>query len=105
MAKISLDEVSVTTTSVQYNAIALSDGSKALIEDSTISTDGTDKFVGGLYTGVNNATGKTFISGASNDVITMNDYYGVGLQTRNQSFSVFDKKLVIYLFISHGMLS
>ena len=24
-----------------------------------------------MYTGVNNATGKTFISGASNDVITM----------------------------------
>ena len=37
-----------------------------------ILTDGTDKFVGGLYTGVNNATGKTFISGASNDVITLN---------------------------------
>jgi len=37
-----------------------------------IKTDGTDKFVGGLYTGVNNATGKTFISGASNDVITLN---------------------------------
>jgi len=40
--------------------------------DMDILTDGTDKFVGGLYTGVNNATGKTFISGASNDVITMN---------------------------------
>ena len=40
--------------------------------DMDIKTDGTDKFVGGLYTGVNNATGKTFISGASNDVITMN---------------------------------
>jgi len=39
--------------------------------DMDIKTDGTDKFVGGLYTGVNNATGKTFISGASNDVITM----------------------------------
>ena len=38
----------------------------------TIITDGTDKFVGGLYTGVNNATGKTFISGATNDVITLN---------------------------------
>ena len=37
-----------------------------------VLTDGTDKFVGGLYTGVNNATGKTFISGASNDVITLN---------------------------------
>jgi hypothetical protein len=32
----------------------------------------TDKFVGGLYTGVDDSTGKTFISGASNDVITMN---------------------------------
>ena len=40
--------------------------------DMDILTDGTDKFVGGLYIGVNNATGKTFISGASNDVITMN---------------------------------
>jgi hypothetical protein len=40
--------------------------------DMDIKTDGTDKFVGGLYTGVNNDTGKTFISGASNDVITMN---------------------------------
>ena len=37
-----------------------------------VLTDGTDKFVGGLYTGVNNATGKTFISGATNDVITLN---------------------------------
>ena len=40
--------------------------------DLDILTDGTDKFLGGLYTGVNNATGKTFISGASNDVITLN---------------------------------
>ena len=40
--------------------------------DLDIKTDGTDKFVGGLYTGVNNATGKTFISGSSNDVITLN---------------------------------
>jgi|TARA_Y100000004_G_C8936380_1_gene422291 hypothetical protein len=40
--------------------------------DMDILTDGTDKFVGGLYIGVNNATGKTFISGASNDVITLN---------------------------------
>ena len=40
--------------------------------DVDIKTDGTDKFVGGLYTGVNNATGKTFISGASTDVITLN---------------------------------
>ncbi len=40
--------------------------------DMDILTDGTDKFVGGLYTGVTDDTGKTFISGASNDVITMN---------------------------------
>ena len=40
--------------------------------DMDIVTDGTDKFVGGLYTGVTDATGKTFISGASNDVITQN---------------------------------
>ena len=40
--------------------------------DMDILTDGTDKFVGGLYTGVTDATGKTFISGTSNDVITLN---------------------------------
>ena len=40
--------------------------------DMDIKTDGTDKFVGGLYTGKDAATGKTFISGESNDVITMN---------------------------------
>ena len=40
--------------------------------DMDILTDGTDKFVGGTYTGVTDATGKTFISGASNDVLTMN---------------------------------
>ena len=38
----------------------------------TIVTDGTDKFVGGLYTGVSDATGKTFISGSANDIITLN---------------------------------
>ena len=40
-SKIRLNEVSVTTTSVQYNAINISDVSKASIYDSTISTDGT----------------------------------------------------------------
>ena len=40
--------------------------------DLDILTDGTDKFVGGVYTGKDDATGKTFISGASNDVITLN---------------------------------
>ena len=40
--------------------------------DMDILTDGTDKFVGGLYTGVDDNTGKTFISASSNDVITQN---------------------------------
>ena len=40
--------------------------------DLDIKTDGTDKFVGALYLGKSDATGKTFISGASNDVITLN---------------------------------
>jgi len=40
--------------------------------DLDILTDGTDKFVGGLYMGKSDAAGKTFISGASNDVITLN---------------------------------
>ena len=40
--------------------------------DMDIVTDGTDKFVGGVYAGVDDATGKTFISGSSNDVITQN---------------------------------
>ena len=47
--------------------------------DMDILTDGTDKFVGGTYTGVTDATGKTFISGSSNDVITMNGSTKVGL--------------------------
>ena len=41
--------------------------------DLDIKTDGTDKFVGGAYTGIDDsAAGKTFISGASNDVFTQN---------------------------------
>ena len=40
--------------------------------DLDILTDGTDKFVGGLYLGKSDAAGKTFFSGASNDVITLN---------------------------------
>ena len=55
--------LSMTTNHVVYPSGAT---------DMDILTDGTDKFVGGLYTGVDDATGKTFISGASNDVITMN---------------------------------
>ena len=40
--------------------------------DLDIKTDGTDKFVGGVYVGKDNLSGKSFISGASNDVLTMN---------------------------------
>ena len=40
--------------------------------DLDIKSDGTDKFVGGVYVGKDNASGKVFISGASNDVLTMN---------------------------------
>jgi hypothetical protein len=41
--------------------------------DMDIATDGTDKFVGGSYTGIDDsAAGKTFISGASNDTFTQN---------------------------------
>jgi hypothetical protein len=40
--------------------------------DMDILTDGTDKFVGGVYSGKDDASGKVFISAASNDVITMN---------------------------------
>ena len=47
--------------------------------DMDIKTDGTDKFVGGVYIGVNNARGKTFISGASNDVITLDGSTGGGI--------------------------
>ena len=40
--------------------------------DMDILRDGTDKFVGGVYSGKDDASGKVFISAASNDVITMN---------------------------------
>ena len=41
--------------------------------DMDIKKDGTDKFVGGSYTGIDDsAAGKSFISGSSNDVITQN---------------------------------
>ena len=40
--------------------------------DLEIKSDGTDKFVGGVYIGKDNASGKVFISGSSNDVLTMN---------------------------------
>ena len=58
--------------------------------DMDIKTDGTDKFVGGLYTGVDDSTGKTFISGASNDVITMNGSTKGGIAGSVVSFTAID---------------
>lgn len=41
--------------------------------DMDIVTDGTDKFLGMVYTGITTAaTGKTWVSAAANDVITQN---------------------------------
>ena len=41
--------------------------------DMDVLTDGTDKFVGGAYVGIDDsAGGKTFISAAANDVMTLN---------------------------------
>ena len=41
--------------------------------DLDIKTDGTDKFVGSVFVGIDDSgDGKTFVSGATNDVITLN---------------------------------
>ena len=46
---------------------------ETLATDMDIKTDGTDKFVGAVYTGIDSeATGETFLSAAANDVMTMN---------------------------------
>ena len=45
---------------------------ETLATDMDILTDGTDKFNGGLVVGVDDGADKTFIPGATNDVITMN---------------------------------
>mgnify|MGYP003142497987 FL=1 len=45
---------------------------ETLATDMDIVTDGTDKFKGGLVVGVDDGADKTFIPGATNDVITMN---------------------------------
>ena len=58
--------------------------------DMDILTDGTDKFVGGLYTGKDDASGKVFISGASNDVITMNGSTKGGIVGSVVSFTAID---------------
>jgi hypothetical protein len=46
---------------------------ETLATDMDILTDGTDKFVGAVYTGIDSeATGETFLSAAANDVMTLN---------------------------------
>ena len=41
--------------------------------DMDIKTDGTDKFFGAIYTGIDSeATGETFLSATDNDVMTLN---------------------------------
>ena len=41
--------------------------------DMDIYTDGTDKFVGAVYTGIDSEeTGETFLAAAANDVMTFN---------------------------------
>ena len=46
---------------------------ETLAVDMDIKTDGTDKFYGAVYTGIDSeATGETFLSATDNDVMTLN---------------------------------
>ena len=46
---------------------------QTLATDMDIKTDGTDKFYGAVYTGIDSeATGETFLSATDNDVMTLN---------------------------------
>ena len=46
---------------------------ETLATDMDIKTDGTDKFVGAVYTGIDSEeTGETFLAAATNDVMTFN---------------------------------
>ena len=66
--KITLPTITASNIGINYTFFI-----ETPATDLDIKTDGTDKFVGGVYIGVNGAaTGETFISGALNDVITMN---------------------------------
>jgi hypothetical protein len=65
--KITLPTITASNIGINYTFFI-----ETLATDLDIKTDGTDKFVGGVYIGINNDTGKTFISGGTNDVITMN---------------------------------
>ena len=47
----------------------------------TISTDGTDKFVGSVMVGVDDGAKKAFVPAASNDVVNLNGEAGAGNAT------------------------
>ena len=47
----------------------------------TISTDGTDKFVGSVMIGVNDGAKKAFVPAAANDVVNLNGEAGAGNAT------------------------
>lgn len=48
----------------------------------SISTDGTDKFVGSIMIGVDNGAKKAFVPAASNDVMNLNGEAGAGNATK-----------------------
>ena len=48
----------------------------------TISTDGTDKFVGSVMVGVDDGSKKAFVPAASNDVMNLNGEAGTGNATK-----------------------
>jgi len=70
-------------------------------------TDGTDKFVGGVFIGANdNGDGKTFISGATNDVCTLNGTTKGGLAGSVITFTAIAsaKYLVLGNLLGSGVL-
>ena len=48
----------------------------------TISTDGTDKFVGSVMVGVDDGSKKAFVPAATNDVVNLNGEAGAGNATK-----------------------
>ena len=48
----------------------------------SISTDGTDKFVGSIMVGVDDGAKKAFVPAASNDVMNLNGEAGAGNATK-----------------------
>ena len=56
----------------------------------SISTDGTDKFVGSIMIGVDDGSKKAFVPGATNDVITMNGSTKGGIVGSVVSFTAID---------------